>query len=152
MTTLNGGMSEGSVRGCYDSTPQEVDVHRLTIICTSLLRSYPALLIAKIRPTQQTYSQKNAVAVSLATQGNQVFDPSSVLEGHSKTGFPQYITPVITPTLTLLQKWVGKTVSYRIFTTVQSTVGVKLYAPIAYQSVSVSGHLVKLFSTFRNKI
>ena len=51
MFTLNGWEYEGCVRGCYDSTPQEVDVHRLTMICASLLRSYPALVIAKIRPT-----------------------------------------------------------------------------------------------------
>ena len=62
MSTRNGGFKGGSyelahnrggvsARGCYDATPLEVDVHRLTIVCTSLLRSYTTLRIAKTRPT-----------------------------------------------------------------------------------------------------
>ena len=152
MFTLNDWESEGCVRGCYDSTPQEVDVHRLTMICASLLRSYPPLIIAKIRPSQQSYSKKNAITVPLPIQGSQVFDPSGVIEGHSKTGFLRHIAPVITPTLTIQQKWLLKTVSYRIFATVRTTVGAKLYAPIDYPSVSVSGRPVKLFSTLRNYV
>ena len=50
MSTKNGGF-KGGVRGCYDATPLEVDVHRLTIVCTSLLRSYTSLVIARTRPT-----------------------------------------------------------------------------------------------------
>ena len=50
MSIYNEGF-KGSVRGCYDATPLEVDVHRLTIACTSLLRSYTNLITAKTRPT-----------------------------------------------------------------------------------------------------
>ena len=159
MFTLNDWESEGCVRGCYDSTPQEVDVHRLTMICASLLRSYPPLIIAKIRPTQQSYSKKNAITVPLPIQGSQVFDPSVVIEGHSKTGFLTHITPVTTPTLTILQKWRGKTVSYKIFTTVRTTVGAKITifqalikAPLCpLPPLQIKGRSTKLFSTFRNK-
>ena len=50
MSTNNGGF-KGVVRGCYDATPLEVDVSRLTIVCTSVLSSYPTLIIARSGPT-----------------------------------------------------------------------------------------------------
>lgn len=50
MSTKNGGF-KGGVRGCYDATPLEVDVSRLTIVCTSVLSSYPTLITARTGPT-----------------------------------------------------------------------------------------------------
>ena len=85
MSTRNGGF-KGGVRGCYDATPLEVDVHRLTIVCTSLLRSYTSLVIAKTRPTLaqvfhsvfhpcvslQIYRTKHGVNKQYATVANTI--------------------------------------------------------------------------------
>ena len=100
----------------------------------------------------RAYMKKNVKAVPLATKGCPVFAPPCVLERHLKSVLLWVVVPLIVPPLSGVLKYHFKTISYKIFTTVLTTVGAKLYAPVPYPLVLENRHLTKLFSTFRNKI